>query len=108
MHFSIEKDRKYVLPILKLALKINPELQFFASPLYCASFTSIMAIGMVAFDTTPPDIVPGRYHQNKTALIATRDRIFTETSGMACAINCSNKRVSLIARDISSPVCVSS
>jgi glucosylceramidase len=31
-HFSIEKDRKYVLPIIKLALKINPELKFFASP----------------------------------------------------------------------------
>jgi glucosylceramidase len=31
-YFSIEKDRKYVLPILKLALEINPELKFFASP----------------------------------------------------------------------------
>ncbi|MHC4741138.1 MAG: glycoside hydrolase family 30 protein [Planctomycetota bacterium] len=31
-HFSIEKDREYVLPILKLAVKINPELKFFASP----------------------------------------------------------------------------
>jgi glucosylceramidase len=31
-HFSIDKDRKYVLPILKLALKINPDLKFFASP----------------------------------------------------------------------------
>ncbi|MHC4727276.1 MAG: glycoside hydrolase family 30 protein, partial [Planctomycetota bacterium] len=31
-HFSIEKDRKYVLPILKLAVKINPDLKFFASP----------------------------------------------------------------------------
>lgn len=31
-HFSIEKDRKYVLPILKLALKKNPKLKFFASP----------------------------------------------------------------------------
>jgi len=31
-HFSIEKDRAYVLPILKLAREINPELQFFASP----------------------------------------------------------------------------
>jgi glucosylceramidase len=31
-HFSIEKDRKYVLPILKLALKINTDLKFFASP----------------------------------------------------------------------------
>lgn len=31
-YFSIEKDRAYVLPILKLARKINPELKFFASP----------------------------------------------------------------------------
>lgn len=31
-HFSIDKDTKYVLPVLKLALKINPDLQFFASP----------------------------------------------------------------------------
>lgn len=31
-YFSIEKDRRYVLPILKLALEINPELKFFASP----------------------------------------------------------------------------
>lgn len=31
-YFSIEKDREYVLPILKLALQINPELKFFASP----------------------------------------------------------------------------
>ena len=31
-YFSIEKDRKYVLPILKLAQQINPELKFFASP----------------------------------------------------------------------------
>jgi glucosylceramidase len=31
-HFSIEKDRAYVLPILKLAREINPDLQFFASP----------------------------------------------------------------------------
>jgi glucosylceramidase len=31
-HFSIEKDRQYVLPILKLALKKNPSLKFFASP----------------------------------------------------------------------------
>ena len=31
-YFSIEKDREYVLPILKLAQKINPELKFFASP----------------------------------------------------------------------------
>ncbi|MHC4436211.1 MAG: glycoside hydrolase family 30 protein [Planctomycetota bacterium] len=31
-YFSIEKDREYVLPILKLAQQINPELKFFASP----------------------------------------------------------------------------
>ena len=31
-YFSIDKDRKYVLPIIKLALKINPDLKFFASP----------------------------------------------------------------------------
>ena len=31
-HFSIEKDREYVLPILKMALEINPDLLFFASP----------------------------------------------------------------------------
>lgn len=31
-HFSIEKDRKYVLPALKLSLKKNPTLRFFASP----------------------------------------------------------------------------
>ena len=31
-HFSIAKDRAYVLPILKLAREINPELEFFASP----------------------------------------------------------------------------
>lgn len=31
-HFSIEKDREYVLPILKLALERHPELVFFASP----------------------------------------------------------------------------
>jgi beta-glucosidase len=31
-HFSIEKDRTYVLPALKLALKKNPTLRFFASP----------------------------------------------------------------------------
>jgi O-glycosyl hydrolase len=30
--FSIEKDRDYVLPVLKMALRINPELKFFASP----------------------------------------------------------------------------
>jgi len=31
-HFSIEKDKEYVLPILKLALQKNPDLVFFASP----------------------------------------------------------------------------
>ena len=31
-HFSIEKDRAYVLPVLKKALEINPDLLFFASP----------------------------------------------------------------------------
>ncbi|MFC1793212.1 glycoside hydrolase family 30 beta sandwich domain-containing protein, partial [Planctomycetota bacterium] len=31
-YFSIDKDRKYVLPILKLAKQINPDLKFFASP----------------------------------------------------------------------------
>jgi O-glycosyl hydrolase len=31
-HFSIEKDRAYVLPILKRALELNPDLLFFASP----------------------------------------------------------------------------
>ncbi len=31
-HFSIEKDREYVLPILKMALRQNPKLVFFASP----------------------------------------------------------------------------
>ncbi len=31
-HFSIEKDRAYVLPVLKKALEKNPELLFFASP----------------------------------------------------------------------------
>ncbi len=31
-HFSIAKDREYVLPVLKLARKLNPELKFFASP----------------------------------------------------------------------------
>lgn len=31
-HFSIDKDREYVLPILKLAMRINPDLKFFASP----------------------------------------------------------------------------
>jgi len=31
-HFSIEKDRAYVLPVLKTALAKNPNLVFFASP----------------------------------------------------------------------------
>jgi len=31
-HFSIEKDREYVLPVLKMALEKNPGLLFFASP----------------------------------------------------------------------------
>jgi len=30
-HFSIDKDRQYVLPVLKLALQENPELILFAS-----------------------------------------------------------------------------
>ena len=30
--FSIEKDRAYVLPVLKKALEINPDLLFYASP----------------------------------------------------------------------------
>jgi O-glycosyl hydrolase len=30
--FSIEKDRLYILPVLKRALQQNPELIFFASP----------------------------------------------------------------------------
>jgi O-glycosyl hydrolase len=30
--FSIEKDKKYIIPILKEALRINPDLVFFASP----------------------------------------------------------------------------
>lgn len=30
--FTIEKDRRYVLPVLKEALRHNPELLFFASP----------------------------------------------------------------------------
>jgi len=30
--FSIEKDRAYILPVLKLARKKNPDLLFFASP----------------------------------------------------------------------------
>jgi len=31
-HFSIEKDREYVLPILKMALEKNPDLLYAASP----------------------------------------------------------------------------
>ncbi len=31
-HFSIEKDREYVLPVIKYAKEVNPELKFFASP----------------------------------------------------------------------------
>jgi glucosylceramidase len=31
-HFSIEKDKAYVLPVLKKALEKNPDLLFFASP----------------------------------------------------------------------------
>lgn len=31
-HFSIDKDRKYIIPVLKEALSINPDLRFFASP----------------------------------------------------------------------------
>ena len=31
-HFSIGKDREYVLPVLKMALEINPDLRFVASP----------------------------------------------------------------------------
>lgn len=31
-HFSIEKDRAYVIPIIKLALAQNPDLLIFASP----------------------------------------------------------------------------
>ncbi|TXE13884.1 hypothetical protein FUA26_02055 [Seonamhaeicola algicola] len=31
-HFSIERDKKYVLPYIKSALKINPTLTLFASP----------------------------------------------------------------------------
>lgn len=30
--FSIEKDKEYILPIVKSALKINPNLQFLSSP----------------------------------------------------------------------------
>ena len=31
-HFSIEKDKAYILPVLKMALEENPDLKFFASP----------------------------------------------------------------------------
>lgn len=31
-HFSIERDKKYLLPYIKEALKRNPEMKFFASP----------------------------------------------------------------------------
>ena len=31
-HFSIEKDRRYILPVLKKAKAKNPDLRFFASP----------------------------------------------------------------------------
>lgn len=31
-HFSIAKDRTYVLPVLRTALEKNPDLRFFASP----------------------------------------------------------------------------
>ncbi|OUM86985.1 MAG: glycosyl hydrolase [Bacillus thermozeamaize] len=31
-HFSIERDRKYLIPYIKEALKRNPELKIFASP----------------------------------------------------------------------------
>lgn len=31
-NFSIEKDRAYILPVLKLALEKNPDLKFYASP----------------------------------------------------------------------------
>lgn len=31
-HFSIKKDRAYILPVLKTALEKNPKLKFFASP----------------------------------------------------------------------------
>jgi len=31
-NFTIEKDRAYILPVLKKALEKNPELQFYASP----------------------------------------------------------------------------
>ncbi|NEW09183.1 glycoside hydrolase family 30 protein [Paenibacillus sp. SYP-B3998] len=31
-HFTIERDRKYLIPYIKEALKLNPELKLFASP----------------------------------------------------------------------------
>nr|MDO8118082.1 hypothetical protein [Candidatus Sigynarchaeota archaeon] len=31
-HFSIEKDREFVIPVVKLALEVNPEILFYASP----------------------------------------------------------------------------
>lgn len=31
-HFSIDKDRRYILPIIKKARRANPDLLFFASP----------------------------------------------------------------------------
>ncbi len=31
-HFSIDRDREYLLPTLKAALKLNPQLRFLASP----------------------------------------------------------------------------
>ncbi len=31
-HFTIEKDKAYVLPVLKKALEINPDILFYASP----------------------------------------------------------------------------
>jgi len=31
-HFSIDKDKKYVLPVLKLAMEKNPDILFYASP----------------------------------------------------------------------------
>lgn len=31
-HFSIERDRQYLIPYIKEALKRNPDLQLFASP----------------------------------------------------------------------------
>jgi O-glycosyl hydrolase len=31
-HFSIAKDRDYVLPVLKAAQRLNPQLKFYASP----------------------------------------------------------------------------